>query len=112
MPAPVEAVQERAVASGRDVKEWSHALNVWCGLGRTKDEALSAISSGMQSFYHLAYETFARWSPAGTPEEVATFLAPYLAAGCSTINLIPCGHDRDDTIAMAAQVRALLMQQS
>jgi alkanesulfonate monooxygenase SsuD/methylene tetrahydromethanopterin reductase-like flavin-dependent oxidoreductase (luciferase family) len=105
----VTLVEERADGYGREVKQWTHALNVWCGLGSTTASAESAVAAGMHEFYHLPYATFARWSPAGTPEHVAAFLAPYLAAGCSTVNLIPCGLDREETIAMAAQVRALLL---
>jgi hypothetical protein len=65
----------------------------------------------MQDFYHLPYESFARWSPAGTPADVAEFLAPYIGAGCSTFNLIPCGADSDETVAMAAEVRDLLRRE-
>jgi hypothetical protein len=65
----------------------------------------------MQGAYHLAYENFERWSPAGTPSDVAEFLVPYIEAGCSTVNLIPCGEDVDETVAMAAEVRTLLRRQ-
>jgi alkanesulfonate monooxygenase SsuD/methylene tetrahydromethanopterin reductase-like flavin-dependent oxidoreductase (luciferase family) len=107
----VRLVEERADGYGRDVKQWAHALNVWCGLDSSTAGAERAVAAGMRAFYDLPYETFARWSPAGPPEHVAAFLAPYLEAGCSTINLIPCGLDRDETIAMAAQVRTLLLNE-
>lgn len=103
-----QAVQAQAEAAGRDVQEWSHGLNVWCGLGRTKEAAERSVARGMQDFYHLPFEKFARWSPAGTPTDVAEFLAPYVEAGCTTFNIIPCGEDRDETVAMAAEVRTLL----
>ena len=105
----IQAVEQQAAEDGTGPKEWAHALNVWCGLGPTKEIAEASIAEGMQRFYRLPYDKFARWSPAGTPEDVAAFLAPYLEAGCSTINLIPCGRDADDTIAMAARVRELLL---
>jgi len=104
----VQAVQAQAEAAGRHGQEWTHGLNVWCGLGRTKELAERSVARGMQDFYHLPFEKFARWSPAGTPGDVAEFLAPYIGAGCSMFNLIPCGDDRDETVAMAAEVRALL----
>jgi alkanesulfonate monooxygenase SsuD/methylene tetrahydromethanopterin reductase-like flavin-dependent oxidoreductase (luciferase family) len=102
--AAVQAVQAHA----QDGRQWAHALNVWCGLGQTKQAAREAVARGMQQAYHLPYENFERWSPAGTPADVAEFLAPYIDAGCSTVNLIPCGQDVGETVAMAAEVRALL----
>jgi alkanesulfonate monooxygenase SsuD/methylene tetrahydromethanopterin reductase-like flavin-dependent oxidoreductase (luciferase family) len=104
----VAAIQGRASAEGRTVDRWSHALNVWCGLAGTKEKAESAIANGMQTFYNLPYERFARWSPAGTPDEVAEFLAPYIESGCTTLNLIPCGDEIEETVEMAAKVGALL----
>ena len=63
----------------------------------------------MQEFYHLPYETFERWSPSGTPADVAEFLAPYIEAGCTTFNLIPRGPDVAETTLLAAEVRRLLV---
>lgn len=107
----VRTVEASAASMGRDREEWAHALNVWCGLGRTHDAAQRSVARGMQNAYRLPYDTFQRWSPAGTPADVAEFLAPYVEAGCSTFNLIPCGEDSDETIAMVAEVRALLRRE-
>jgi alkanesulfonate monooxygenase SsuD/methylene tetrahydromethanopterin reductase-like flavin-dependent oxidoreductase (luciferase family) len=107
----VRAVETQADAYGRSGQEWTHGLNVWCGLGQTREVAQRAVAQGMQDFYHLPYESFARWSPAGTPDDVAEFLAPYIEAGCSMFNLIPCGEDSDETVAMAAEVRDLLRRE-
>ena len=85
----VQAVEAQAVSLGRDGRTWSHALNVWCGLGQTLEAARRFVELGMQEAYHLPYESFARWSPAGTAADIAQFLAPYVEAGCSAFNLIP-----------------------
>ena len=47
----------------------------------------------MESLYRLPFEKFDRYSPRGTPEDVATALAPFVEAGCRTFNLIPAGDD-------------------
>ena len=47
----------------------------------------------MQDFYQMPFEPFERYSPYGTPEQVAEFLSPYIEAGCSTFNVIPCADD-------------------
>ncbi len=43
--------------------------------------------------------------PTGTPAQIAEFLAPYTAAGCSVFNLIINGRDRHSEIDAAAEIR-------
>jgi hypothetical protein len=51
---------------------------------------------------------FERYCPYGTAEDVAEFLAPYVAAGCTEFNLIPQSPDDDQAIAGTATVKRLL----
>jgi hypothetical protein len=62
----------------------------------------------MQGFYGLPFERFERYSPYGTPADVAEFLAQYVAEGCTEFNLIPQGPDPEETIARTAEVKRLL----
>jgi alkanesulfonate monooxygenase SsuD/methylene tetrahydromethanopterin reductase-like flavin-dependent oxidoreductase (luciferase family) len=101
-------IAEQAIAVGRDPVAFRNALNVWCGLAASRDQAKEAVARAMQDLYRLPYAAFERWSPAGTPHDVADFLVPYLRAGCTTFNLIACGQDTDTVIEMAAEVRTLL----
>jgi len=63
---------------------------------------------------HFKYRSAVRlrsttgYSPYGTPEAVAEFLRPYIDAGCSTFNVIPCAHDDDTAIAAVGELRNLL----
>lgn len=63
----------------------------------------------MQSVYRLPREVFVRWSPAGSPEEVAHFIAPYFEAGATDVTLIARGEDIGRTIEAAAEVRRLVV---
>ena len=45
---------------------------------------------------------------AGTPEDVAIVLVPFVEAGCRTFNLIPAGDDLVAVVDAAAEVRRLL----
>jgi alkanesulfonate monooxygenase SsuD/methylene tetrahydromethanopterin reductase-like flavin-dependent oxidoreductase (luciferase family) len=83
-------------------------MNVWCGFGTTRDAARSALASAMTSLYQLPFEAFERYSPYGTPEEVADFLRGYTDAGCSVFNLIPAAGDYETAVAGVAEVRRLL----
>ena len=62
----------------------------------------------MRPFYQTPFEPFERYSPYGTPEDVAEFLHPYIEAGCSAFNVIPCAGDDESAIAAVGELRALL----
>jgi alkanesulfonate monooxygenase SsuD/methylene tetrahydromethanopterin reductase-like flavin-dependent oxidoreductase (luciferase family) len=97
-----------AVRVGRDANRFEHALNVWCGFARTRETARAQVAEQMQRFYQIPFESFERYSPYGTPEQVAEFLHPYIEAGCSVFNVIPCAVDDESAIAAAGELRELL----
>jgi alkanesulfonate monooxygenase SsuD/methylene tetrahydromethanopterin reductase-like flavin-dependent oxidoreductase (luciferase family) len=100
--------QIAAEAGASDSTRFEHALNVWCGFGPTRERARDPLAEQMQRFYQMPFEPFERYSPCGTPEDVAAFLHPYVEAGCSVFNIIPCASEDDHAIAGVAEVRALL----
>jgi alkanesulfonate monooxygenase SsuD/methylene tetrahydromethanopterin reductase-like flavin-dependent oxidoreductase (luciferase family) len=97
-----------AAEAGRDASGFEHALNIWCGFGSTREVAREHVATQMQSFYQSPFEPFERYSPYGTPEDVAAFLQPYVEAGCSTFNVIACASDDETTIAAVGELRRLL----
>jgi alkanesulfonate monooxygenase SsuD/methylene tetrahydromethanopterin reductase-like flavin-dependent oxidoreductase (luciferase family) len=103
-----DTIVDDAVVAGRDPSRFEHALNVWCGFADTRAAAREHLAPQMQSFYQSPFEPFERYSPYGTPEEVAEFLAPYIEAGCSRFNVIPCASDDDTAIAAVGELRSLL----
>jgi alkanesulfonate monooxygenase SsuD/methylene tetrahydromethanopterin reductase-like flavin-dependent oxidoreductase (luciferase family) len=103
--ADVEAI---AAEAGRAEVPWQHALQVWVGFGSSPEAARPVLAAAMESLYRLPFEKFDRYSPRGTPEDVATALAPFVEAGCRTFNLIPAGDDLFATVDAAAEVRCLL----
>ena len=85
-----------------------HAMQVWCGLADSKRAARASLSLAMEAFYQLPFGRFERYCPYGTAEDVAEFLAPYAAAGCTEFNLIPQAPDPGQAIAGTAAVKRLL----
>ena len=104
----VTQIAEHAARADRDSSRFQHAINVWCGFGRSRDAARAPLAAGMQSFYQMPFEPFERYSPYGTPEEVADFLYPYIEAGCSSFNVIPCARDQETAVSAVAELRQLL----
>ena len=105
----VATMRQAAAEAGRADAPFQNALNIWCGVGASSDEARSHLAPAMESFYGMPYERFHRWSPAGRPHNIAEFLAPYVEAGCSLINLIMNGASLEHEIEACAEVRAALL---
>jgi alkanesulfonate monooxygenase SsuD/methylene tetrahydromethanopterin reductase-like flavin-dependent oxidoreductase (luciferase family) len=106
--AAVEMAAEEAARAARPGPPGRHAMQVWCGLADSKPAARACLAPVMEAFYQLPFERFERYCPYGTADEVAEFLAPYLAAGCTEFNLIPQSPDPDQAIAGTAAVKRLL----
>lgn len=87
---------------------WRHGLQVWVGVGDDVADARAHVASGMERFYKLPFSAFEKYTPMGSAEQIADFLAPYLDAGASTFNLTPCGADREVELDTIAEVRRLL----
>jgi alkanesulfonate monooxygenase SsuD/methylene tetrahydromethanopterin reductase-like flavin-dependent oxidoreductase (luciferase family) len=102
-------VESIAAAAGRGAIDWRHGLQVWCGFDRSREAAIPRLAASLEAFYKLPFERFARYAPAGTAADVAAALAPYAAAGCRNLNLIPIAADPDAAVEGVAEVRRLLL---
>lgn len=100
----VRAAEE--IGADRDVT-WNHGLQVWVGVGDHAD-ARRHVAAGMENFYQMPFSAFEKYTPMGTAEQIAEFLAPYVEAGAHTLNLTPCGADRDIELDTIADVKRLL----
>ncbi len=96
-----------AAALGRAAPSW-YGLSVWCGLDRDEQRARQLLAREVESLYRLPYEKFERVAPAGTPAQVAEWLAPYATAGAGHLTLIAAASSAEAGIDYAAEVRALL----
>jgi alkanesulfonate monooxygenase SsuD/methylene tetrahydromethanopterin reductase-like flavin-dependent oxidoreductase (luciferase family) len=106
----VATIDEHAAAAEREPYPRAHAMQVWCGIADRRERARPLLAAAMERFYQTPFERFERYSPSGTPADVAEFLAPYVAAGCATFNLIPQTPDIETLVEGAAEVRRLLAQ--
>jgi alkanesulfonate monooxygenase SsuD/methylene tetrahydromethanopterin reductase-like flavin-dependent oxidoreductase (luciferase family) len=106
--AAVELAAEEAARAGRPDPPARHAMQVWCGLADSRQAARACLAPAMEAFYQVPFERFERYCPYGTAEDVAEFLAPYVAAGCTEFNLIPQAPGHEDAIAGTAAVKRLL----
>ncbi len=103
---------EEAAAAGRDDHPGRNAMQVWCGLAEDEAAARGSVAEAMEAMYQIPFDRFAKYSPYGSPQRVAEFLAPYVEAGCRTFNLIPAAPTADVAVDGAAEVRRLLLEGS
>ena len=105
----VAAAEAEGVAAGRSGAVWQHGLQVWVGVGDDPVDGRRRVAGAMERFYGIPFEPFERYTPCGTAEQIAEFLAPYVEAGATTLNLTPVGADRDVELAAIAEVKRLLL---
>jgi alkanesulfonate monooxygenase SsuD/methylene tetrahydromethanopterin reductase-like flavin-dependent oxidoreductase (luciferase family) len=108
----ITQMKEAAHHASRPEMNWTNALNIWCGVDKSSHAARPHVASAMEAFYGMSYERFEKWSPAGTAPELADFLIPYVAAGCSMFNLIINGPSAEAEIEAAAEIRQCLLNES
>jgi len=105
----VSEIREAADAAGRPDAEIEPALYVWSGLGGTREEARARVSTRMQELYRIDFENFEKYTPYGSADEVASFLAPYVEAGCQRFNLVPVCESDETAIELCGEVRRRLL---
>ena len=104
----VDETARIAGEEGRHDVEWHHAMQLWCGFGDDPEVGKLMVAPVMEAVYQTPFDAFARYTPTGTPEQIAEFLAAYVDAGCRTFNLIAHGGNPDELAASVGEVRRLL----
>jgi alkanesulfonate monooxygenase SsuD/methylene tetrahydromethanopterin reductase-like flavin-dependent oxidoreductase (luciferase family) len=107
----VEATQRCAQAAadaGRGEVAWRHQLQLWVGLDADRDAARGHVQRAMEAFYRMPFAAFEKYTPYGTPAEVAAFFAPFVEAGLRHVNLTPCAATAGEAVTLSAEFKAEL----
>jgi len=113
-PKRYRAVTEQieAISTERTIDKpatWDHGLQVWVGLDEDRAKARERLAARMQGMYRIPFEPFERYSPYGSPTEIADFLAPYVEAGCRHLNVMPVAESTEASIDGIAEIRERLL---
>ncbi len=103
----VERIRDAAAELGRPAPSW-FGLTMWCGLGSDGDRARELLGRRMQALYGQPPDRFQHVTAAGTPEQVAEKLAPFVGAGAEHLTVVTVADSVHDGIDLAAEVRRLL----
>jgi len=105
----VTLAADAAAEAGRTDVAWRHGYQVWIGLGDSPSEGAAVLAPAMEKFYGAPYSAFERYSPVGTPADIAEWLRPFVEAGAVDFNLAPIAATDAERVAGAAEVRRLLV---
>jgi alkanesulfonate monooxygenase SsuD/methylene tetrahydromethanopterin reductase-like flavin-dependent oxidoreductase (luciferase family) len=100
--------QVEGEGSGRSVA-WRHGLQVWVGIDSDRSRARERLSERMSGFYRVPFERFEKYSPFGTPAEIADFLSPYIDAGCRDFNVMAVAESSEAALDGVGEIRARLI---
>ena len=108
--ARTAGVVDAAEAAGRGAVNWRHGLQLWVGYAQTKVEARAPVAAAIEAMYQLPFDRFEKFTPYGTPSEIAEFLRGYVEAGCTSFNIAgyPASGEWRDAVVATAEVRRLL----
>jgi alkanesulfonate monooxygenase SsuD/methylene tetrahydromethanopterin reductase-like flavin-dependent oxidoreductase (luciferase family) len=83
-------------------------VNVWCGLDADPARARDLLGQRMQALYRLPPEKFQHIAPAGTPAQVADWLAAFVEAGAQHVTVVPVADSTEAGIDAVAEIRERL----
>ena len=83
----LDQIDQIAADNDQGERDWMHGIQVWAGVARSKSEARGYVAKGMEAMYRVPFEKFEKYSPYGTPAEVAEALMPYAEQGCQIFNI-------------------------
>lgn len=103
----LQLINESADGANRGSTPWLHGYQTWIGVDeRDEKRAKAAVSSGMEGFYKIPFSAFERYTPVGTPRQIADQLLEYKHVGAELFNLKVCAHDPEEEVALASAIVA------
>jgi alkanesulfonate monooxygenase SsuD/methylene tetrahydromethanopterin reductase-like flavin-dependent oxidoreductase (luciferase family) len=101
----VATIRAEAESAGRDLASFEWMLYLYCSVRPDGDRARDDVASFLGRAYgDKPGAMLDRIAPAGTPEEVAARLQPYVDAGARHIVVSPAAHDDTfEVVRLAAE---------
>jgi alkanesulfonate monooxygenase SsuD/methylene tetrahydromethanopterin reductase-like flavin-dependent oxidoreductase (luciferase family) len=108
LAAATSEVEAHGARVGRTDVGWRHGIQLWCGFGDTAAQARTLVAAEMEGLYRTPFERFERYTPMGSPADVAAEVRRFIAVGCVDVNLIAVAPTADEAVRCVAEVRRLL----
>ena len=102
-----EKLTQAAGEAGRGNITLPRGMQFWMGVDKDRDAARAKVAGAMEGFYRVPFSSFEKYTPYGTPDEIAAFIAPYIELGCEWVNFV-VADSADATLDQALAVRDAL----
>ncbi len=100
-----QLIAETSAKVGREPAEVEVGMQFWVAAAESRTVARSLVASSMEAVYRLPFERFERYTPFGTPAEIAEFVLPYVEAGARHINFVAAQGSPQANVESAAAIR-------
>jgi alkanesulfonate monooxygenase SsuD/methylene tetrahydromethanopterin reductase-like flavin-dependent oxidoreductase (luciferase family) len=101
--AALTTIADHADRLGRPRPE-RNALMVWCGLGDSVEHARSLVAPVMEGIYKTPFARFEKYTPCGTPADIAAAIAPFVRLGFHDVMLNGVAEDEPTLVGLSAEV--------
>ncbi|GAC1399479.1 MAG: hypothetical protein NVS4B6_06490 [Mycobacterium sp.] len=81
-----------------------NVLMVWCGLGDSVEHGRSLVAPVMEDIYKTPFRRFEKYTPCGTPADIAEAVEPYMRLGFHDIMLNGVAEDEAALVALSDEV--------
>lgn len=98
----------RNLGDGLTGVDWQHGLQVWVGVDSDEARSRARLAKAMQQMYQIPFERFEKYSPYGSVEKIADFLAPYVESGCRLFNIMPVAESTEAGIDAVCEIKRRL----
>lgn len=102
----VAQIRERT--AHRDAPPKWFGLSTWAGFDDSQVTARARLDRRLEDLYNTPGEKFHHLTPAGPPQAVAEYLAPYVETGAHNITIVPAAASIEAGIENAAEVQRIL----
>lgn len=102
-----ERIAEFAAEAGRGDATFERGMQFWMGIDGDREIARAKVAGSMEAFYRVPFASFEKYTPYGSPAEIAEFIAPYIERGCRWVNMV-IADDAEATLERALAVRDAL----
>lgn len=102
--AALSTIAEHAARHSRGDEPQRNALMVWCGMADSVERARFLVAPVMEGIYKTPFSSFERYTPCGTPAQIAEALAPYVELGFTDILLNGVAEDSTRLVALSDEI--------
>jgi alkanesulfonate monooxygenase SsuD/methylene tetrahydromethanopterin reductase-like flavin-dependent oxidoreductase (luciferase family) len=102
--AALEMIVGHAERYGRARAPDRNVLMVWCGLGDSVEHGRALLAPVMEGIYKTPFARFEKYTPCGTPADIAAAVAPFVHLGFHDIMLNGVAEDEAAVVALSAEV--------